>query len=74
MLKTKKSNNIVFKIIRFLYENCIVILPVLVGLNLFFQNIESNELTIYLYDTTEVKGGYESKFEIYYEGSPILIY
>lgn len=74
MSSTKKSNNIVFKIIRFLYENFIIILPVLVGLNLFLTNIDSNELTIYLYDTVKVNNSYESKFEIYNEGNPISKY
>jgi len=68
---TSKSNNIVYKIIRFLYENFIVILPVLVGLNLLFQNIGSNDLTIYLYDVAEKGKLYESKFEVYNEGNPI---
>ncbi len=57
-----------------MYENFIVILPVLVGLNLFFQNIKSNELTVYLYNTIELNNGYESKFEVYNEGSPISKY
>lgn len=71
MSNSSKSNNIVYKIIRFLYENFIVILPVLVGLNLLFQNLGSNDLTIYLYDIVEKGKLYESKFEVYNEGSPI---
>jgi len=71
---TSKSNNVIFKIIRFLYENFIVILPVLVGLNLLLQNMSSNDLTIYLYDVEEKGKLYESKFEVYNEGAPISKY
>jgi len=66
-----KPNHIIFKILRFLYENFIVILPVLVGLNLLFQNFSTNDLTIYLFEMQEKGGYYESKFEVYNEGNPI---
>ena len=74
MSKSVKSKNIVYKIIRFLYENFIVILPILVGLNLLFQNIGSNELTVYLFDSGKKENFYESKFEIYNEGNSISKY
>lgn len=66
-----KSKNILFKILKFLYENFIVILPILVGLNLLVQHLGSNDLTIYLYDSGELSGNYQSKFEVYNEGNPI---
>lgn len=69
-----KSNNIIYKILKFLYENFIVILPILVGLNLLVQHLGSNDLTIYLYDSEEVSGNYQSKFEVYNEGNPISKY
>jgi len=69
-----KPNHIIFKILKFLYENFIVILPVLVGLNLLFQNFSTNDLTIYLFDMQEKGTYYESKFEVYNEGSPISKY
>jgi len=71
---TFKPNNIVFKILKFLYENFIVILPVLVGINLLVQNFNSNDLTIYLYEMEEKGEYYESKFEVYNEGNPISKY
>jgi len=69
-----KPNHIIFKILKFLYENFIVILPVLVGLNLLFQNFSTNDLTIYLYEMQEKGAYYESKFEVYNEGNPISKY
>jgi hypothetical protein len=45
-----------------------------VGLNLLLQNIGSNDLTIYLYNIEEKGKLYESKFEVYNEGSPISKY
>lgn len=69
-----KSNNIIYKILKFLYENFIVILPILVGLNLLVQHLGSNDLTIYLYDSEVVSGNYQSKFEVYNEGNPISKY
>lgn len=69
-----KSNNIVFRIIKFLYENFIVILPLLVGLNLLIQYLNTNELTVYLYESEEKGANYISNFEIYNEGSPISKY
>lgn len=71
---TAKPNHLIFKILKFLYENFIVILPVLVGLNLLLQNFSTNDLTIYLYDTQEKGTYYESKFEVYNEGTPISKY
>lgn len=67
----EKSNNILFKIIKFLYENFIIILPVLVGINLLLQGLNSNDLTIYLYENESVGVNYQSKFEVYNEGTPI---
>lgn len=69
-----KSNNIIFRIIKFLYENFIVILPLLVGLNLLIQYLSTNELTVYLYESEEKGANYSSNFEIYNEGSPISKY
>lgn len=66
-----KSNNIIFKMIKFLYENFIIILPILVGVNLLLQSLSSNDLTIYLYDTDQIEGKYVSNFEIYNEGEAI---
>ena len=66
-----KSNNILFKMIKFLYENFIIILPVIVGANLLIQSLNSNDLTIYLYDNEQVNTYYESKFEVYNEGEAI---
>ena len=69
MSYTSKFNNIIFKIIRFLHENPIVISPVLVGVILLIQNRSSNDLTIYLYDIEEKGKLYESKFKVYNEGT-----
>lgn len=66
-----KSNNIVFKMIKFLYENFIIILPILVGANLLLQSLSSNDLTIYLYDNEQIGEYYTSKFEVYNEGAAI---
>ena len=71
ILVSTKPNHIIFKALKFLYENFIVILPVLVGLNLLFQNFSTNDITIYLYEMQEKDGYYESKFEVYNEGNPI---
>jgi hypothetical protein len=57
--------------IKFLYENFIIILPLLVGANLLLQSLSSNDLTIYLYDNEQVEKQYLSKFEIYNEGAAI---
>lgn len=67
----EKPNNLLFKIIKFLYENFIIILPILVGVNLLLQGLSSNDLTIYLYENEPVGANYQSKFEIYNEGTPI---
>jgi hypothetical protein len=70
----KQIKNVAYKIIRFLYENFIILLPILVGLNLFYQNIDSNKLTVYLFDSETKEKLYESKFEIYNEGNSISKY
>jgi hypothetical protein len=57
--------------IKFLYENFIIILPVIVGANLLIQSLSSNDLTIYLYNNEQVKNYYLSKFEVYNEGAAI---
>lgn len=57
--------------IKFLYENFIIILPVIVGANLLIQSLSSNDLTIYLYNNEQVKNNYLSRFEVYNEGSAI---
>ncbi len=69
-----KPNNIVFKIIKFLYENFIIILPLLVGSNLLIQSLNSNDLTIYLYEHEQIGVQYQSKFEVYNEGMAISKY
>ncbi|MGB1270007.1 MAG: hypothetical protein ACPG45_09730 [Flavobacteriaceae bacterium] len=66
-----KSNNMIFKIIKFLYENFIIILPLLVGANLLIQGLNSNDLTIYLYEDEQIGTHYHSKFEVYNEGMAI---
>lgn len=74
MSDKKQIKNVAYKIIRFLYENFIILLPILVGLNLFYQNIDSNKLTVYLFDSETKEKLYESKFEIYNEGNSISKY
>lgn len=66
-----KSKNIIFKMIKFLYENFIIILPILVGANLLLQNLNSNNLTIYLYENEEIEQQFQSYFEVYNEGAAI---
>ena len=61
----------IFKIIKFLYENFIIILPLLVGANLLIQGLNSNDLTIYLYEDEQIGTHYHSKFEVYNEGMAI---
>ena len=51
-----------------------VILPILVGVNLFIEYATTNELTIYLFSAKEEQGKHISKFELYNEGSPISKY
>lgn len=57
--------------IKFLYENFIIILPLLVGANLLIQSLSSNDLTIYLYDNEHIEDYYQSNFEVYNEGVAI---
>ena len=51
-----------------------VILPILVGVNLFIEYATTNELTIYLFSAKEEQGKHISKFELYNEGNPISKY
>ncbi|MGB0974173.1 MAG: hypothetical protein ACPGU9_04190 [Flavobacteriaceae bacterium] len=69
-----KPKNIVFKLIKFLYENFIIILPILVGANLLIQTLSSNDLTIYLFESEQVNERYLAKFEVYNEGMAISKY
>ena len=51
-----------------------VILPILVGVNLFIEYATTNELTIYLFSAKEEQGKHISTFELYNEGDPISKY
>ena len=68
---SKTTTNLILKILKFLYQNFIIILPLFVGVNLLFQSLNSNDLTVYLYDSQKEEAAFVSKFEIYNEGSAV---